>query len=88
MREWVEGWVPLSVFCLGNGMSSVEAWFSTAFGYIEEVLSGAGSDQLHVMVRDVKKSFDTIDSALGRLGLLPWFRKVYLATIIRSGLGF
>ena len=47
-------------------------------------LSGAVSDQLHVMVADVIKSFDTVDrsildSALGRLGLPPWFRKVYLA---------
>ena len=37
---------------LGNGLSSVEAWFSTALD-IEEVLSGTGGDQLHVMVADV-----------------------------------
>ena len=48
---------------------------------IEEVLSGTGGDQLHVMVADVIKSFDTVDRsildcALGRLGLLDWFRKV------------
>ena len=30
LREWVEGWLPTSVFSLGNGLSSVEAWFSTA----------------------------------------------------------
>ena len=30
LREWVEGWLPASVFSLGNGLSSVEAWFSTA----------------------------------------------------------
>ena len=35
---------------------SVEAWFSTA----KEILSGAGGDQLHVMVVDVIKSFDTL----------------------------
>ena len=52
LREWVEGWLPKSVFCLGNGLSSVEAWFSTALD-IEEVLSGAGGDQLHVMVANV-----------------------------------
>ena len=40
------------MFSLGNGLSSVEAWFSTALD-IEEVLSGTGSDQLHVMVADV-----------------------------------
>ena len=50
---------------------------------IEEVyfrLSGTGGDQLHVMVADVIKSFDTVDRsildcALGRLGLPAWFRK-------------
>ena len=41
-------------------MSSLEAWFSTASN-IEEVLSGAGGDQLHVMVADVIKWFDTVD---------------------------
>ena len=81
LREWVEGWLPRSVYSLGNGLSSVEAWFSTALD-IEDVLSGTGGDQLHVMVADVIKSFDTVDRsildcALGRLGLPGWFRKVY-----------
>ena len=76
LREWVEGWLPKSVYSLGNGLSSVEAWFSTALG-IEEVLSGTGGDQLHVMVADVIKSFDTVDRSildctLGRLGLPDW----------------
>ena len=75
LRERVEGWLPKSVFSLGNGLSSVEAWFSTA-------LDGTGGDQLHVMVADVIKSFDTVDRsildcALGRLGVPDWFRKVY-----------
>ena len=61
----------------------MEAWFSTALD-IEEVLSGTGGDQLHVMVADVIKSFDTVvrsilDCGLGRLGLPPWFRKVYFS---------
>ena len=60
LREWVEGWLPESVFSLGNGLSSVEAWFSTALD-VEDVLSGTGDDQLHVMVADVIKSFDTVD---------------------------
>ena len=60
LLEWVEGWLPKSVFSLGNGLSSVEAWFSTALD-IEEVLSGVGGDQLHVMVADVIKSFDLTD---------------------------
>ena len=81
LRGWVEGWLPRSVFSLGNGLSSVEAWFSTALD-IEEVLSGTGGDQLHVMVADVIKSFDTVDRSildcvLGRLGLPDCFRKVY-----------
>ena len=56
LREWVEGWLPKSVLSLGNGLSSLEAWFSTALD-IEEVLSGTGGDQLRVMVADVIKSF-------------------------------
>ena len=54
-------------------------------------MSGAGGDQLHVMVADVVKSFDTravVDSALGRLGLPPWFRKVYLSCHNQVRLGF
>ena len=42
-----------------------------------------GLIKLHVMVADVIKSFDTVDSildcALGRLGLPAWFRKVYFS---------
>ena len=83
LREWVEGWLPDSVYSLGNGLSSDEAWFSTALD-VEDVLSGTGDDQLHVMVADVIKSFDTVDRsildcALGRLGLPDWFRKVYFS---------
>ena len=83
LREWVEGLMPKCVYSLGNGLSSDEAWFSTALD-IEDVLSGTGGDQLHVMVADVIKSFDTVDRsildcALGRLGLPDWFRKVYFS---------
>ena len=83
LREWVEGWLPESVYCLGNGLSSVEAWFCTALG-IEEVLSRTGGDQLHVTVANVINSFDTVDRsildcALGRLGLPGWFRRVYFS---------
>ena len=83
LREWVEEWFPESVFCLGNGLSSVEAWFSTSLE-IEEVLSGTGGDRLHVMVADVIKSCDTVDRsildcAVGRLGLPDWFRKAYFS---------
>ena len=83
LGEWVEVWLPKSVYSLGNGLSSVEAWFSTALD-VEDVLSGTGGDQLHVMVADVIKSFDTVDRsildcALGRLGLPDWFRRVYFS---------
>ena len=50
--DGVQDWIPQSVFSLGNGRSSVQAWFSTALG-ADEALSGAGGDQLHVMVADV-----------------------------------
>ena len=30
LREWVVGWLPKSVFSLANGLSSVDASFSTA----------------------------------------------------------
>ena len=43
LREWVVGWLSKSVFSLGSGLSSVEAWFSALD--IEEVLSGTGGDQ-------------------------------------------
>ena len=91
LKERVQNWIPQSVFGPGNGVSSVEAWFSNALD-IEEVLSGAGGDQLHVMVADVIESFDTVDrsildGALGRIALPSWFRKVYFFFIVRSGSG-
>ena len=87
LREWVEGWLPRCVYSLGNGLSSVEAWFSTALD-IEEVLSGTGDNQLHVMVADVIKSFDTVDTsmldcALGRLGLPDWFVRFIFRFTVR-----
>ena len=74
---------PHSLSLLLGMVSSVEAWFSTALD-IEEVLSGACNDQLHVMVADVIEPLDTVDwsilnCGLGRQGLLRWFRKVHLA---------
>ena len=54
-RGWVAGWLPQSVYNLGNGLSSVGLGFLD----IKEVLSGTGGNQLHVTVFDVVKSFDT-----------------------------
>ena len=46
-RLWASlRWLPKSVFSLGNGLFSVEAWFSTALD-IEDVLSGRGSVTRH-----------------------------------------
>ena len=45
--------MPESVFTVGNGVSSVDAWFSAALD-IEEVLSRSCDDQLHVLVDVVK----------------------------------
>ena len=49
------------------------------------MLSGACDGQSTAMVADVLKPLDTVDRsilecALGRLGLPPWFRMVYLAS--------
>ena len=44
LKDRVKDLVPDSVFSLGNGVSSVEAWFSNALD-VEEVLSGACDDQ-------------------------------------------
>ena len=67
---------------LGNGLSSVEAWFSTTLD-IDDVLSGTAGDQLHVMVADAFKSFDTVDPSWIVLwvgwGLPDWFRRAYFS---------
>ena len=73
LREWVEGWLLPSVF-------SLLLWILRRF-------SGTGGDQLHVMVADVIKSFDTVDRsildcALGRLVCLTGFaRSISLFTV-------
>ena len=61
----------------------MDAWHTTSID-IEEVLSNTRHDDFHIFVADVVKSFDTVDrdildSALGRLGLPAWFRKVYFS---------
>ena len=85
LREWVEGWLSKSVFSLGNGLSSVEAWFSTALD-IEEVLSDVGGDQLHVVVADVIKSC-LLPALLLFLTCLMG-RWVLILRLILFGLGF
>ena len=60
------------------------AWFSTALD-IEEVLSGTGGDQLHVMVADVIKSLDTVDRSI--LVCLVGFEWLISHFIVRFGFG-
>ena len=84
LREWVEGWLHASVYSLGDGLSSVEAWISTALD-IEEVLSGTGGDQLYFMVADVIKSFDTVDRSILDCVWVAWD---YLIGFVRSCFSF
>ena len=44
LEDWVRGWVPEPVFSVGNGVSFVKVWFSTAWD-VEEVLSDVREDQ-------------------------------------------
>ena len=83
LKDWVKGGYLSLCVALVMTFSFVEIWFSAAFD-VEEVLSGARDEQLHVLVAVVIKSFDTVDSsildsALGRLRLPHCFRKVSLA---------
>ena len=57
---WFRSWVPDSVISAGGGRSSVEAWYTSALD-IEEVLTCATDSDIHLLVADVIKSFDTVD---------------------------
>ena len=50
LRDWVEGWLHQSVFSLGNGLSSVEAWFTVLWGGLL-CLAGSGRRTLLIIVR-------------------------------------
>ena len=63
LEDWFKSWVPSSVYCAGNGRSSVEAWYTSALD-IEEVLVGAVDTHVHIFVADVVKSFDTVDRGI------------------------
>ena len=91
-EDWFYSWVPDSVFSAGKGVSSVDAWYATSID-IEEVLSHTRHSDFHIFVADVVKSFDTVgrdslDGALGRLGLPAWFRRVYFSFHIDVRLRF
>ena len=85
--EWVEGWLSSSVYSSSNWFSSIKAWFSDVSDF-ENDLFGTGCEQLHVLVADVLKSFDTVDRfildcTLGRFGLPDWFHKASFSLVIR-----
>ena len=74
IQECFFSWAPDTVFSAEKGVSSVDAWYPTILD-IEEVLSNATENQVHIFVADVIKSFDTVDRgildcALGKLVLL------------------
>ena len=75
--------VPDSVLSAGQGVSCVDAWYSTTLD-MEQVFSDACQGDFHIFVAGVVKLFDTADRdthdcALRRLGLPAWFRRVYFA---------
>ena len=77
MQNWLFFWVSLCVVSAGKKQGSVEALCKTALD-IEECISGVGDDQVHLLVADVVKSFDTVvktilDNVLRSLGLAGWF---------------
>ena len=82
LEPWFRSWVPGSVYSAGGGgRSSVDAWYTTALD-IEECLAGGVESEVHLLVADVVKSFDTVDRGildrvLSSLGLPAWFRHVY-----------
>ena len=53
----------MSVFSAGGGRGSVEAWYTSSVD-IEEVLNGAADSDVHLLVADVIKSFDTVDRGI------------------------
>ena len=81
LEDWFQSWVPASVFSAGGGRGSVEAWYTSSLD-IEEVLTGAADSDVHLVVADVVRSFDTVDRrildrVLSSLGLAGWFRHAY-----------
>ena len=81
LEDLFKSWVPGSVFSVGGGRGSVEAWSTSALD-IEEVLTGAAGSDIHLFTADVIKSFETVnrkilDRVLSSLGLPGWFRHAY-----------
>ena len=72
VQDWFYAWVPESIFCAGQEVSSVDAWNSTSIDF-GEGLSNPRQGDFHIFVADVVEFFDTVDRdilcALGRIGL-------------------
>ena len=60
IQKWFYSLVPDTVFSVGKGVSSVDAWYASSLD-IEEVFSVAHDSHVHLFVADVIKSFDTLD---------------------------
>ena len=59
IQEWFYSWFPDSVFSAGEGVSSVDAWYSTTLD-VAEILRNARQGDFQIFVVDVVKSFDTL----------------------------
>ena len=63
LQSWFCSWVPDSFKSTGKGVSTVDAWYTSTL-YIEEVLTDATHEDVHIFVVDVVKSFDTVDQGI------------------------
>ena len=67
-KDWVRSWVPQSVFSLGSGCRQLRLGFPLLWTLRRSC--PVRSDQLHVMVADDIKSFDTVDRSI--LDCVAW----------------
>ena len=74
LESWFKSWFPDSVFSVGGGRGSVDAWYATALD-IEEVLTGAADSHVHLLLL---MSSSRLIRVLSSLGLPGWFRHAYL----------
>ena len=70
-----------------RGKNSFDAWYSTALD-IEEVLAGVMDTEVHLVVVDAVKSFDTVDRGMSDRvlsGRVAWLFQAYLCSASCSG---
>ena len=91
LREWVESFVPQCVFSLWNGVSSVEAWFSTALDIEKVCLALATISRMSwsfmVLSPLTRLTGPYLTLHLVALGCLPGSERFTLLFVIRSGCG-